>query len=89
MTLLNGGSRGILSITQMLNVILSFSITAPLIVGTVLFVSNGNYLYATFTTALAVIAVFLPSYILRQFHIIDLIPSFLHRPLKWIKSLKP
>lgn len=81
-------SLGILSVTQMLNVILSVTITAPLIIGTVLFISNGNYLYAAFTAVLALIAVFLPSYILRQFHISDVIPSFLHRPLNWIKSLK-
>lgn len=81
-------SLGILSVTQMLNVILSVTITAPLIIGTVLFISNGNYLFAAFTAVLALIAVFLSSYILRQFHISDVIPSFLHRPLKWIKSLK-
>lgn len=86
---LRDDTRGVLSIKQMIDIVLSVSITAPLVIGTVIFVQQGEFMFAALTAALAIVAIFLPSYIMWKFDIRDLFPSFLRRSLAWIKSLKP
>lgn len=81
--------RAVLGVKDMVNILLSLTLTAPLVIGTGLFLMRGDFLFAAVTAILAVIAFFLPTIILRKFRFIDVVPSFLRRPIMWVGRKKP
>lgn len=78
-----------LGILGTLNAVISLILAGPLLIGTVIFFMHGEVFLAGLLGVLAIIAIFLPSYIIKKFRIRTLVPNTFRRPIRWLSSRKP